>query len=164
MAIANLIARGIGFSPGAVKYIVTHGLSIGEAVVVATPAGRPVRRRYIFPDGTQRYLTPREASEEVRRWNARAEPEPEKVREAIEDALEDDDEAILIGGASLFDILDLPSIPNIVFDFTPPQPDNAAIEMALLRTLAAQQELDRQWAETYRRREREAALLVLLLA
>lgn len=28
-----LIARGIGFSPGSVKYIVTHGLGIAAAVV-----------------------------------------------------------------------------------------------------------------------------------
>lgn len=29
MAIKDLIARGIGFTPGSVKFIVTHGLSIG---------------------------------------------------------------------------------------------------------------------------------------
>ena len=28
MAIANIVARGIGFSPGSVKFIVTHGFSI----------------------------------------------------------------------------------------------------------------------------------------
>lgn len=32
MAISNIIARGIGFSPGGVKFIVTHGLSLGAAV------------------------------------------------------------------------------------------------------------------------------------
>ena len=31
MAIANIIARGIGFSPGSVKFIVTHGFISGEA-------------------------------------------------------------------------------------------------------------------------------------
>lgn len=31
MAIKNIIAKGIGFSPGSVKYIPTHGFSIGEA-------------------------------------------------------------------------------------------------------------------------------------
>lgn len=29
MAIKNIIAKGIGFSPGSVMYIVTHGFSIG---------------------------------------------------------------------------------------------------------------------------------------
>ena len=32
--IKDLIARGIGFTPGGPKYIVTHGLDLGDAVVV----------------------------------------------------------------------------------------------------------------------------------
>lgn len=35
MAIKNLIGRGIGFLPGSVKFIVTHGLSIGEVAAVS---------------------------------------------------------------------------------------------------------------------------------
>ncbi len=34
MATGNLIARGIGFSPGSVKFIVTHGLDIGAPPVI----------------------------------------------------------------------------------------------------------------------------------
>jgi hypothetical protein len=30
MAVANIVARGIGFSPGSVKFIVTHGFSIAS--------------------------------------------------------------------------------------------------------------------------------------
>lgn len=33
MAIKNIIARGIGFSPGNIKFIITHGLNIGVAIV-----------------------------------------------------------------------------------------------------------------------------------
>ena len=36
MAIKNIIAAGIGFSPGSVKFIVTRGLSIGAAVAVSS--------------------------------------------------------------------------------------------------------------------------------
>ena len=32
MAVANIIARGIGFSPGSVKFIVTHGFSIASGL------------------------------------------------------------------------------------------------------------------------------------
>lgn len=34
MPVSQLIGRGIGFSPGSVKYIPTHGLTVGAAVVV----------------------------------------------------------------------------------------------------------------------------------
>lgn len=34
MAIKNIIARGIGFSPGSVKFIVTHGFIAGVAIFV----------------------------------------------------------------------------------------------------------------------------------
>lgn len=37
MAIKNIIARGIGFSPATIKWIVTHGFSISTAVAYATP-------------------------------------------------------------------------------------------------------------------------------
>ena len=37
MAIKNIIAKGIGFSPGSIKYIPTHGFSIGSVVASAWP-------------------------------------------------------------------------------------------------------------------------------
>lgn len=36
MAIKNIIAKGIGFSPGSVKFIVTHGFDIATVIVTAT--------------------------------------------------------------------------------------------------------------------------------
>ncbi len=33
MAIKNIIARGIGFTPGSVKFIVTHGFTAGAVVI-----------------------------------------------------------------------------------------------------------------------------------
>ncbi len=36
MAIKNLIAGGIGFGPGSVKFIVTRGLSIGATAAVSS--------------------------------------------------------------------------------------------------------------------------------
>ena len=43
MAIKDIIARGIGFSPASVKFIVTHGFSLSpafssEARIVSVPA------------------------------------------------------------------------------------------------------------------------------
>ena len=35
MAIKNIIAKGIGFSPGSPKYIVTHGFDIGSPPIVS---------------------------------------------------------------------------------------------------------------------------------
>ena len=37
MAIKNIIANGIGFSPGSVKYIPTHGFTVGAAVLIVSP-------------------------------------------------------------------------------------------------------------------------------
>lgn len=37
MAIENIIARGIGFSPGSTKFIPTHGFSIGIAALTLIP-------------------------------------------------------------------------------------------------------------------------------
>lgn len=37
MAIKNLIARGVGFTPGSISYIPTLGFSIGTAVVIHAP-------------------------------------------------------------------------------------------------------------------------------
>lgn len=50
MAIKNIVASGIGFSPGSVKFIITRGLSIGAALVGLDPvtnfAKVTVRRGY----------------------------------------------------------------------------------------------------------------------
>lgn len=55
MAIKNIVAKGIGFAPGTVKWIVTHGFSIGEAeaevVVMETPS-----RVTVTPKGTHQSL------------------------------------------------------------------------------------------------------------
>lgn len=40
MAIKNMIAGGIGFSPGSVKFIPTRGLIAGEAVAALFNTGR----------------------------------------------------------------------------------------------------------------------------
>lgn len=40
-----LLALGVGFSPGSVKYIVTLGLSLGEDVEVSGDAAILLRRR-----------------------------------------------------------------------------------------------------------------------
>jgi len=37
MAIKFIIAKGIGFSPGSVKYIPTHGFTIGIEIIPAWP-------------------------------------------------------------------------------------------------------------------------------
>lgn len=34
MPVKHLLTRGLGFSPGSIKYMITHGLSIGEEIVV----------------------------------------------------------------------------------------------------------------------------------
>ena len=54
MAIKNIIARGIGFSPGTIRYIVTHGFSIGEAIVITVPPWQTLR---LQPENAIRNLT-----------------------------------------------------------------------------------------------------------
>lgn len=64
MAVANIVARGIGFSPGSVKFIVTHGFSIAvvsehraESIMAAivasvtglTTTGANVYRARVYP-------------------------------------------------------------------------------------------------------------------
>lgn len=46
MAIANIIARGIGFSPGSIKFIVTHGF-ISKEVSLIDPNEQNRLRRLI---------------------------------------------------------------------------------------------------------------------
>lgn len=76
MAIKDIIARGIGFSPASVKFIVTHGFGAGVAVDVG--AGWPARKRVILPDGRRLMLTPREISE------VRQQIEAERVKQLAE--------------------------------------------------------------------------------
>lgn len=154
--IANIIARGIGFSPGAVKFIPTLGFSIGEAVEQRTPAGMPVRRWYIYPNGRRRYQTPEEARDTVRLYNGRAR-RPEKVRETIRETLDEGEEPALLVDLGMLAQIDLPSMPDIVFDFAPPPIDNTALEMIFLRTREMQLRIARRRAE-------EEALIALLLA
>jgi len=66
MAIANIIAKGIGFSPGSVKFIPTHGFGGGAAATITVAAEygiapEPKRRRrtlVTMPDG--RTVEPRD--------------------------------------------------------------------------------------------------------
>ena len=66
MAIKNIIAKGIGFTPGSVKFIPTHGFSIGAAPVAAVGARHPfiptITTVPTFPRGIQYYM------KEVRLW------------------------------------------------------------------------------------------------
>jgi hypothetical protein len=157
MAIANIIARGIGFNPGSVSFIPTHGFGIGEAALPPRIAGMPDHRRwYIYPDGRRLYQTPDEARDAVRRFNSRVK-RPKKIREAIQATLEEGEEPALLIDLGLFAEIDLPSLPGIIFDFAPPLIDNTALEMIYLRTQAAQLRIARRRAE-------EEALLALLLA
>ena len=43
MPIKDIIARGIGFAPGSVQYIVTHGFGIGAAIIVTIPPWQTLR-------------------------------------------------------------------------------------------------------------------------
>ena len=53
MAIKNIIASGIGFSPGSISFIPTHGFSIGEAIeIVASPPPSP-QRSASFEEGNR---------------------------------------------------------------------------------------------------------------
>ncbi len=44
MAVKNIIARGIGFLPGSVKFIVTHGYSSAEVTVIDPNEQNRLRR------------------------------------------------------------------------------------------------------------------------
>ncbi len=77
MAIKDIIARGIGFSPASVKFIVTHGFGAGVAVA-DTAAGWPARKRVILPDGRRMLLTPQEISQ------VRQDIEAERARQLAE--------------------------------------------------------------------------------
>ncbi len=76
MAIKDIIARGIGFSPGAVNFIVTHGFGAGAAI--EADAGWPTRKRIILPDGRRMLLTPQEISQ------VRQDIEAERIRQLAE--------------------------------------------------------------------------------
>lgn len=64
MAIEDIVARGVGFSPGGVNFIVTHGFIAGEVVEIL--AGRGGKRVYILPDGRRVNATRQEAEQLVR--------------------------------------------------------------------------------------------------
>lgn len=57
--IAQLIGQGIGFTPGSVKYIVTDGLSIGEAeeAVAGSYEGVSVKKRRVLIEGKSYLVT-----------------------------------------------------------------------------------------------------------
>jgi len=40
MAIKDIIAKGVGFTPGGIKFMATHGFAIGEEVVGTTVVQR----------------------------------------------------------------------------------------------------------------------------
>ena len=57
MAIKNIIAKGIGFSPESISFIPTHGFSIGVAITIAVrehpsipiiPTVPTFRRTYLY--------------------------------------------------------------------------------------------------------------------
>lgn len=55
MAIKNILARGVGFAAGSVKWIVTAGFSIGAAVITAVCF---CAVRTSLPDSTVQRLSP----------------------------------------------------------------------------------------------------------
>ena len=91
MSAANLIARGIGFNPGSVKYIITSGLLAGAPVVVIdtpNPGGgsyRPARfSRSWSPDHTDRPLTRKEEKELVQLVKRAIDEDDLKARKHLE--------------------------------------------------------------------------------
>lgn len=134
------------------------GISPEEPTPPPRVAGMPGRRRrwYIYPDGGRLYQTPEEARDTIRLYNSRAR-RPKKVLEAIQETLDEGEEPALLMDLGMLAKIDLPSMPDIVFDFAPPPIDNTALEMVFLRTREMQLQIAR-------RRAAEEALLALLLA
>ena len=50
MAIRHIIGRGIGFAPGSVRYVVTHGFAIGDAAPEPEPTSVRYRSALVDPD------------------------------------------------------------------------------------------------------------------
>lgn len=134
------------------------GISPEEPTPPPRVAGMPGRRRrwYIYPDGRRLYQTPEEARDTIRLYSSRAR-RPKKVLKAIQETLDEGEEPALLMDLGMLAKIDLPSMPDIVFDFAPPPIDNTALEMVFLRTREMQLQIAR-------RRAAEEALLALLLA
>ena len=77
MAIKNIVARGVGFTPGAARFIVTHGFGAGAAVVVTIVQPTGGWEDYAFLNRPRRDVkaerkrllrkTPEDIAEETRR-------------------------------------------------------------------------------------------------
>ncbi len=78
MAIKDIIARGIGFSPGAVQFIVTHGFGAGEAVAAAPERTTHGWKRTDLPTRKRRLTLPSGASMTV------TDAQVEMIRQIIE--------------------------------------------------------------------------------
>jgi hypothetical protein len=50
MSIRHILGRGIGFAPGSVRTIVTHGFAIGEAAPEPEPPTVRYRSALVDPD------------------------------------------------------------------------------------------------------------------
>ena len=143
------------------------GISAGEAVAAAAGGWIFGRRWFIYPDGRRLYQTEDEARDTLREYlkrKRRRKPKPEKIRAAVEQALSEDIEPIVLADYGLLQQLDLPSIPNIEFNFAPPLIDNTALETVYLRAQDMRAQIARQQALVARRRAKEAEFLALLLA
>jgi hypothetical protein len=50
MTIRHIVGRGVGFAPGSVRYVVTHGFAIGEAAPEPEPPSVRYRGLMVEPD------------------------------------------------------------------------------------------------------------------
>lgn len=55
MAIENIVAKGVGFSPGSTKWLPTHGFGL---VAVAFDETVPVNATFVFPHRPTRFVFP----------------------------------------------------------------------------------------------------------
>lgn len=145
----------------------SSAISAGEAVAAAVGGWIFGRRWFIYPDGRRIYQTEDEARDTLREYlkrKRRRKPKPEKIRAAVEQALLEEIDPVILADYGLLGQLDLPSIPNIAFDFAPPLIDNTALETVYLRAQDMRAQIARQQAVVARRRAKEAEFLALLLA
>lgn len=84
MAVRNIIAAGIGFSPGSVKFIVTRGMGASAVATALTSSGkkkgRPITYRHMRydPDPVKHVITRRENRELARRIRSAIEAEDQQ--------------------------------------------------------------------------------------